>query len=57
MEQTGYSVDLIKMALYAIPTGIVALILAAIRFTLFDRRIAKKVNSVVGSKNDGGVSQ
>ena len=41
MEQSGYQVDLMKMALYAIPTGVLALAIAAVRYTLFDRRMAR----------------
>ncbi len=41
MEQAGYQVDLITMALYAVPTGIIALIIAGIRYSLFDRRMER----------------
>lgn len=57
MEQTGYTVDLITMALYAIPTGVAALIIASIRYASFDRRMAQKLNEAVESKSDGGISQ
>ena len=38
-ESAGYTVSLTTMAFYAIPTAIIALALAAIRYHLFDRRI------------------
>lgn len=57
MEQTGYTVDLITMALYAIPTGVVAVILASIRYALFDRKMAIKLKQAVESNSGGGVSQ
>lgn len=41
MEQAGYQVDLITMALYAIPTGVAALVIAGIRYSLFDRRMER----------------
>lgn len=57
MEQTGYTVDLITMALYAVPTAIVALIIAGIQYTLFDRRMAKQLNDTVAEKSERGISQ
>ena len=57
MEQTGYTVDLITMALYAVPTGVVALIIAGTRYALFDRRMAKKLNEAANTKSEGGISQ
>lgn len=57
MEQTGYTVDLITMALYAIPTGAAALIIAGTRYALFDRRMSKKLNEAVEGKRNGGISQ
>lgn len=57
MEQTGYTVDLITMALYAVPTGVVALLIAGIRYALFDRRISKRLDEVMKSESNGGISQ
>jgi uncharacterized membrane protein len=41
MEQAGYQVDLMTMALYALPTAGVALAIAAVRFLLFDLKMKK----------------
>lgn len=39
MEQASYSVDLLTMALYAIPTAIAALLIGGFRFHLFDKKM------------------
>lgn len=43
LEEHGYEVDLVTMALYCIPTAVVAFLFAAIRFQLFDRRIEQEI--------------
>ncbi|EAX47489.1 protein of unknown function DUF969 [Thermosinus carboxydivorans Nor1] len=49
LEQAGYKADLLVMAKYAIPTGIAALLIAAIRFTLFDRQLARELNDAANT--------
>ena len=49
----GYTVELGKMALYAIPTAICAFLLAAVRFTLFDRKIAARMKDVPAETKGG----
>jgi len=41
LDTAGYKVDLLTMALYAIPTAVAALVVAAIRFLLFDRAMSR----------------
>lgn len=55
MEQAGYAADLITMALYAVPTGMAALIVAGIRYALFDRNMNKKCNDLADSTKQGGL--
>ena len=57
LEQAGYKVDLLVMAQYAIPTALAALIVAAIRYTLFDRQLAQHANSPATTHADKEVSQ
>lgn len=45
-DSAGYDVSIITMALYAIPTAVIALILAAIRYTLFDRRMNRLMKDI-----------
>lgn len=53
MDQAGYPVDLLTMAKYAIPTGLAALLLAAFRFALLDREIARETGALPPSGSDG----
>jgi Predicted membrane protein len=58
MDSAGYSVDLLTMAEYAIPTGLVALLLAAVRYALFDRAMGKAADNLPEAGGDGrGLSQ
>lgn len=57
MEQSGYQVDLLTMALYAIPTGVIAFLLAAVQYSLFDRRMAKKLKQNNIQESKGGTPQ
>lgn len=59
MEQSGYQVDLMKMALYAIPTGVLALAIAAVRYTLFDRRMVRLLREAASEEKarKGGEAQ
>ncbi|SMG52052.1 DUF969 domain-containing protein [Dethiosulfovibrio salsuginis] len=41
MDQAGYSVDLLTMALYAVPTAVAAFAIATVRYTMFDARMKK----------------
>ena len=43
LDQAGYKVDLLVMAKYAIPTGVAALLIAAVRYTLFDRQVEELI--------------
>ncbi|HWR38347.1 MAG TPA: DUF969 domain-containing protein [Patescibacteria group bacterium] len=58
LDQAGYKVDLLVMAQYAIPTGVIALLLAAVAFSLFDRRVEKMIKGdeatgiIVGKDGD-----
>ena len=54
MEQAGYQVDLITMAMYAIPTAVAALALAAVRYALFDRKMERLLNSEAVKAPEGG---
>ena len=54
MEQAGYQVDLITMAMYAIPTAVAALALAALRYALFDRKMERLLNSEAVKAPEGG---
>jgi uncharacterized membrane protein len=49
LTQAGYKVDLVTMALYAIPTAVAAAIIAFIRYTIFDRQIERAIQAEVGS--------
>ncbi len=40
-DSAGYNVELGKMAMYAIPSAVIIFLIAAVRFTLFDRKIDK----------------
>lgn len=57
MEQAGYKVDLLVMATYAIPTGVAALIIAAVRYLWFDRQMAKELAKPQSSPTDRGVAR
>jgi uncharacterized membrane protein len=57
MKAAGYDVDLVKMALYAIPTAIAAAIVAFIRFTLFDRQIEQAIEAETKSSTKKETSQ
>ena len=56
MEQSGYQVDLMKMA---IPTGVLALAIAAVRYTLFDRRMVRLLREAASEEKarKGGEAQ
>jgi uncharacterized membrane protein len=41
MEQAGYEVSLTTMAVYAIPTAVIALLIAAVQYHLFDCRMER----------------
>lgn len=41
LDQAGYNVDLMQMFPWAIPTGIAALVIAAVRYALFDRELGR----------------
>lgn len=43
LEQAGYEASLTKMALYAIPTGVIVMIVSIIHYTLFDRRVERMI--------------
>ena len=49
----GYTVELGKMALYAIPTAVCAFLLVALRFTLFDRKIAARMKDIPAETKGG----
>lgn len=53
LDQAGYKVDLMNMFPWAIPTGIAAFTIAAIRYTLFDREL----NQTTEKTTDKGVAQ
>lgn len=57
LEQAGYSVDLLVMAQYAIPTGIAIFIISVIRYILFDRQIDQELKSAQKAQAGKGVSQ
>lgn len=50
LEEHGYEADLVTMALYCIPTAVVAFLFAAIRFYLFDRRIEQEIAAYNAAK-------
>ncbi len=41
MDQAGYGVDLLTMAMYAIPTAAAALAIAVVRYSMFDMKMKK----------------
>jgi len=41
LAAAGYQADLLMMATYAIPTGVAGLVIAGIRFAMFDRTMAR----------------
>ena len=53
MDQAGYKVDLLVMAKYAIPTGVVTLVLSAVVFTLFDQRVEAWIRKDEASGQSG----
>ena len=45
MAEAGYEVSLATMALYSLPAGIAALVLAFVQFTFFDRWLKQKISA------------
>ena len=50
MENANIKVDPIDIALWAIPTGIAAFVVAAIRYWFLDKEIAKELESLKGGE-------
>ncbi|AME03770.1 DUF969 domain-containing protein [Selenomonas sp. oral taxon 136] len=52
LEEHGYEADLVTMAVYCIPTAVVAFLFTAVRFHLFDRRIEREIQAFNEVKKD-----
>lgn len=52
-DSAGFEVSLTKMALYSIPSGVVILILAAIHYAMFDRKVEKEIEEAEKLSSEG----